>query len=493
MYADLFQILPSGLITFGVVIILVTIGWPAAQRLSRIIMLVCLLLAGGAILLPGHSGACLSGVVKFDLFARTGELVAVIAGIALLAGSFDFSRRYWPGRDAEFCILTALAVIGMMFMVSAEDYFVAYIALELVSVSGYILCGMNRNSAASIEAALKYFFNGAVASAVLLFGIAMLYGFAGHTGYDLIRQTAAAQPPAEGIRSLLFWAGNACVLAGLFFKLGVFPLHAWVADVYQGTPPVVTAFLGSAIRMITGLFLVRIVLGGDLLANPLVARALWLLSAVTMLAGSFLALAQHNIRRILGYSGVASAGFMLMAVVGCGADADIGARAICYYLLTYAIAVLGMFLVLGPFNRAHDTIGSLTGLGWRSRGAGLLITIFLLSIAGFPPLAGFFGKFALFTEAIANGQYVLVAIAIVASVVSAFVYLQIIVNMYMRGNPKISMEPPLFPLPLRAILISCAFCLFWFGIGPVTIGGLIPSASGLITLFSDAIRELGLR
>jgi NADH-quinone oxidoreductase subunit N len=304
---------------------------------------------------------------------------------------------------------------------------VLFLAVELMSISLYILTGLFKLRAASNEASMKYFLLGAFASAFLLYGIALLYGATGTTNFDRLASAVAANP-----RDPLFLAGLGLLLVGLGFKISAAPFHMWAPDVYQGAPTNVTTLIATGSKAAVFAVLIRLVVAGCRAAQPDWTLLLWGLAALTMTVGNVAAIAQTNLKRMLAYSSVAHVGYMLVGLVGGGTA---GAGAVLYYLLAYTFTTVGTFGTITLCRRAGEEavdVQDYAGLSRRHPILAVGLALFLLSLVGIPPLAGFVGKVYLFGAAVRAGFVWLAVIAVLNSAVAAYYYLRVIVQMYMR-------------------------------------------------------------
>ncbi len=339
-------------------------------------------------------------------------------------------------RHTEVYPLTLFAVFGMMLFASANDLLTLFVALEVFSLPLYLLCGLaRRRRLLSMEAALKYFLLGSLSSAFFLYGMALLYGFSGSFRLSEIDQAILAQ----GGSSWLLLAGTVMVIVGLLFKIGVVPFHSWTPDVYTGAPTPITAFMAIATKAAAVLALLRLlfVALGSLRWEwqPLIA----VLAVLTMLVGATVALTQSDIKRLLAYSSVAHAGFLLVAVAGAQAGGQTTSTStvgsILFYLTAYGFATLGAFAIVTMVRKAggeSTSLASWAGLGRKNPVVGALMTLFLLSFAGIPLTGGFMGKLMVFMAAWSGGYQWLVLVAVLMSVVAAFFYLRTIVVMFFR-------------------------------------------------------------
>jgi NADH-quinone oxidoreductase subunit N len=353
-------------------------------------------------------------------------VIICYSGALIVLLSMDYLRR--RGSDsAEYYALVLFATAGMMLLAASGDLVVIFLALELMSLSLYVLAGLFKRELASGEASMKYFLLGAFASSFLLYGIALLYGAAGTTNLDRI-----ASAMASGPRDPLFVIGLGLVLVGFGFKISSVPFHMWVPDVYQGAPTSVTALIATGSKAAAFAALIRVL--------TVVPRGvaidwtglLWGVAVVTMTVGNVVAIAQSNLKRMLAYSSIAHVGYMLVGLVAGG---TVGTSAVLFYLLTYAFTTAGAFGVITLCERARGEaveVGDYAGLARRHPLLAAALSLFLLSLIGIPPLAGFVGKFYVFGAAVRAGFVWLAVIGVLNSAVAAYYYLRVIVYMYMR-------------------------------------------------------------
>ncbi|MBN1304862.1 MAG: NADH-quinone oxidoreductase subunit N [Anaerolineales bacterium] len=375
----------------------------------------------------------------FSVFVNALLLLSGLLGIAL---AYGYLRRMGIERG-EFYPLVLFSLSGMMLMAQAADLIVVFLSLEFLSIPLYVLTAFAYPKAASEEAGLKYFLLGAFAGGFVVYGIALVYGAAATTALDGIIAAVA-----EGRANLsLLVSGAALILVGLGFKVAIVPFHMWTPDAYQGAPSAVTAFMSSAAKLAGFAALVRIfALAFSSLSDDLIP-ILWGLSALTMLVGNLLAIPQTNIKRMLAYSSIAHAGYILMAFTAFGNPgvAEVSIAAVLFYLAAYTVTNYGAWGVVILLERAGDLgleIGGYAGLGRKYPALAACMTIFMLSLIGLPPTLGLVGKFYLFRAVIAADLIPLAVIGVLTSLISAWYYLRVVVNMYMRtGDPEISPEP----------------------------------------------------
>jgi NADH-quinone oxidoreductase subunit N len=396
-------------------------------------------------------------LVRLDRFANF--VIALLAFASLL--SCLLSVGYLSElriQHGEYYALLLLAVAGMMLLVSATDMVMVFLGIEIMSIPIYVLAGFDRRRLRSNESALKYFLVGSFASALLLYGMALVYGATGHTDFEGIRAGWDGGP--------LALCGLGLVLVGFTFKISVVPFHQWTPDVYEGAPTPVTAWMSITVKLAAFAALLRMLTAAfPGAAETGLAPVLWTLAAVTMLIGNVMAVIQDNVKRMLAYSSIAHAGYLMIALVTATPDAH---AALLFYLLAYAFTNLGAFAVIVALaNRGQDTdrIEQWNGLAVRRPGLAALMTLFMISLAGIPGTVGFMAKFHLFLAAVRGGEVVLTVLAVLASVVSVFYYLRLPVAMYMREPSEADVRRELSSGE-ATVLGLCAFAVVLLGILP---------------------------
>jgi NADH-quinone oxidoreductase subunit N len=365
-------------------------------------------------------------MVVLDNYALFVDVVICYAVALVILLSIDYLRREGV-QSGEYYALVLFSASGMMLMASANDLIAVFLALELMSLCLYVLAGLFKQRLQSTEASMKYFLLGAFASSFFLYGIALTYGATGSTSFDRIAAVAATNAREVG-----FLVGLAFMLVGLGFKISAAPFHMWVPDVYQGAPTSVTTLIATGSKAAGFAALIRLLLGALRSAQPDWSALLWALAVVTMTLGNVAAIAQSNLKRMLAYSSIAHVGYMMVGLVAGGAA---GAGAILYYLFAYTFTTAGTFGVLALCEREGEEaeeVQDYAGLARRHPLLAGMLTLFLLSLVGIPPLAGFVGKFYLFGAAVQGGFVWLTVIAVLNSAIAAYYYLRVIVYMYMR-------------------------------------------------------------
>jgi len=392
-------------------------------------------------------------VSAFTLFAKL--MVIGAAVLVLLLSSEWLSVR---GRPFEFVVLILFAVLGMLLMISANDLLSFYMALEMSSLALYVLASFNRDNAKSSEAGLKYFVLGALASGMLLFGMSLVYGFAGTTGFDELSKLFT---DTEGAVSKGVVIGMVLIIIGFCFKLSAVPFHMWTPDVYEGAPTPVTAFFATAPKIAAIALFARVLFGPFAELHDQWQQVVVAASILSMLTGALAAIMQTNIKRLLAYSSIGHVGFMLMALA---AGSQAGVQAMLIYIGVYIFMSAGMFgcvLLMKRGGHAVEEIKDLSGLAQTHPALALAIAVFMFSMAGIPPLAGFFGKFYVIMAAVQANLLFLALVGVLASVIGCFYYLKVVKIMYF-DEPAGDFDKVAARMLPAGILVSAAFTFFFF-------------------------------
>jgi NADH-quinone oxidoreductase subunit N len=395
-------------------------------------------------------------VDQFALFFKFMFLVAAALAICISLKYLDIEREH----HGEYYALLLFATMGMMFMVGALDLVTLYIGLETMAIATYVLVGFLRSSQRSNEASLKYFLLGAFSSGILLYGFSLLYGLSGSTRFAEIRDALLARPGSDPIALVALIT----VAAGLFFKIAAVPFHQWTPDAYEGAPTSITAYMSVAVKAASFAMMVRLLM---IVLYPM--REAWVpilvaVSVLTMTIGNIAAITQSNVKRLLAYSSISHAGYVLLGLI---AGNVTGMVAIPMYLLIYTFTNLGVWAIVVGLRR-KDVIGEhideMSGLFFKHPVAAVLMLVFLLSLAGIPPTAGFIGKYFLFAAVIETEHNVLAVIAVLNAAVSMYFYLRIVVAMFMRdATEKTGMA--LSPGLMTAMAVALLFTM-WIGLYP---------------------------
>lgn len=437
--------------------------------------LIGLIGAGAASIFLWDRNATSFGVVVADNFALFVNLVLVAVGILTVFFTSQTATR--DGLPAgEFYALMLFSMVGMMLMVQASDLLLMFLALETMSIAVYVLTGIRRDQIASAEGAFKYFLLGAFASAFFLYGIAFIYGVTGSTSLDRVGAVIAAQS-MSGNPMILLAVG--LLIVGFGFKVAAVPFHQWSPDAYEGAPAIVTGFMSTGVKAAAVAAFARVFLSA---LEPMIAEwapVLWAIAAATMIVGTVLGVAQTSLKRMLAYSSIAHGGYLLVAIV---AGNEVGKASILFYLAAYALTNLGAFgiiALLGSRERANDDLRDYAGLWYSHPMLATLMTIFLLSLGGFPPTAGFIAKWYVFSAAVGAGYYGLAIIGVLSSVVSVFFYLRIVVMMYMSERDARPLPAPVTTAAMAALAIS-VLAILYLGVLPSRIIDLAQASVGTI-------------
>lgn len=409
------------------------------------------------------------GYLILDNMALFFSVILAIATLLVIL----LSMKYMVLQNiniGEYYPLLLLALSGMFIMVSSHNLLVIFLGLEVLSMSSYTLAGLKREDLKSSEAALKYFLLGSFASAFLVFGLAFLYGATSTTDINLI--IAYFQTSSSMGLTALFGLG--LIIIGFGFKIALVPFHMWTPDVYQGAPTPITAFFSVGPKVVGFAVLLRIFYPYWKVAvdSQVIFAALWILSVLTMVAGNLIALRQTNIKRILAYSSIAHAGYLLIAILAGDSSGLI------FYLTVYLFMNMGAFaavIALGKKDEEHLELDDYAGIGFKYPWIGATLTVFLLSLAGFPPTGGFLAKFYIFSAAVRQGLESLVIIAVLASLVSVFYYLRIVIYMYMK-DPLRDVDINLNNPALFLVLFLCLYGVLQLGLFPKNVLILINQA-----------------
>jgi NADH-quinone oxidoreductase subunit N len=401
------------------------------------------------------------GAVIVDRYALFFDVLFSLAASLTLLMSMDYLESI-DVRCGEFYALVLFGTAGMVLMASATDLIVLFLGLEVMSIAAYVLAGIWRSELRSSEGAVKYFLLGAFATGFLLFGIALLYGAFATTALGPITAQLGA---ATGEQKLLALAGMGLLLIGFAFKIAAVPFHAWAPDVYEGAPTSITALMAVGVKAAAFAAFARVFLHHFASVSVDWTGVLWVLAALTMTFGNVAALLQRNIKRMLAYSSIAHAGYLLVGMVAAG---EAGGAAVLYYLFAYALMNLGAFAVViavGRRGELNELIDDFAGIGFRYPFLGFAMTVFMLSLAGIPALAGFTGKFYLFSAAVKSGYVGLAVIGVLNSVVSVYYYVGVLVRMFMVDAAKEVQGTSHRPYLLATLLVTVAGTVF-LGIFP---------------------------
>ena len=432
---------------------------------ASLIALLGMVLAFAAVALaPAGTTTAFGGLFVTDAFARFVKALVLLGAVLTVVIGQGYRARVRM-LQFEYPTLITFATLGMLMMVSANDLMALYVAVELHSLPLYVAAAFRRDTRRSTEAGLKYFILGALSSGLLLYGCSLVYGFTGATGFAAIAEQVAGGVPAVGLL-----IGLVFIAAGLAFKASAVPFHMWTPDVYEGAPTVVTAFLTAAPKVAAVALILRVLVEpfGGLVGEW--RQIVVFLSIASMALGAFAAIWQTNIKRLMAYSSIGNIGY---ALVGLAAGTEQGVQGVIVYMAIYLVMTVGTFaciLAMRVQGEMVESITDLAGLGRTRPLMALALGIFMFSLAGIPPLAGFFGKLYVFLAAIESGLYTLAVIGVLTSVVGAFYYVRIVKLMYFDDPAEAFDRPMERELSLVIGGTSVAILLFFFYLAPIVAG-----------------------
>jgi NADH-quinone oxidoreductase subunit N len=436
----------------------------AAREVSWLAVIVLLIAMALVARVGFQTQVSLFGLFVADSFGVFMKVLVLIGAALSIIMSLRFNERERIARF-EYPVLVLLATTGMMVMISANDLISLYIGLELQNLALYVIASFQRDQVRSTEAGLKYFVLGALSSGMLLYGASLVYGFAGSTNFDTLAKSLASGDAGYSIGIIV---GVVFIVVGLAFKVSAVPFHMWTPDVYEGAPTPATAFFSVAPKMAALALFIRVMVHpfGDLLEQW--RQIIWFIAVASMLLGSFAAINQTNIKRLMAYSSIGHVGY---ALIGLAAGSEAGVRGILIYMAIYLFMNIGTFAVILCMRRQGqmvERLDDLSGLSRSQPALALALAIFMFSLAGIPPLAGFFAKFYIFMAAIDAHLFVLAVIGVVTSVVGAFYYIRIVKLMYFDEPIGAPFDRPI-GVELKAVLVlSAVVILFWFVLpGPI--------------------------
>jgi NADH-quinone oxidoreductase subunit N len=450
-------ILPELILAIGAMVLLMVGVATRKDRGELVLWLAVLVIAIAGVFVATGEGIQTLFADSFiiDPYGRILKILTLIGAAVALIMSTDYWRESDNGVKFEFPVLVLFASTGMLMMISANGLIALYVGLELQSLALYVVAAFKRDSARSSEAGLKYFVLGALSSGMLLYGASLVYGFTGSTEFA---QIAAAVQPSGANLGLIF--GLVFLMAGFAFKISAVPFHMWTPDVYEGAPTPVTAFFAAAPKLAAMALTVRVLISAFPAVTIEWQQIVVFLAIASMALGAFAAIGQRNIKRLMAYSSIGHMGY---ALVGLAAGTAQGVQGVIVYLAIYLVMTLGTFaciLAMRRDGKMVEEIDQLSGLSRTSPFMALALAILLFSLAGIPPLAGFFAKFYVFLAAIEAGLYALAVIGVLLSVVGAYYYLRIVKIMYF-DDPAERFEP--MPASLATVLgVSGVFILLYF-------------------------------
>ena len=427
--ANIAMTLPELVLALGAIALMLVSAWGGDKSTRAVSIASVFVLVGAGIALVGPAssgGYAFDGLYRADAFGAFAKVLIYIASaVAIVMAPSFFARSHGDDLKPEYPVLILLSACGMGMMVSASDMLTLYVGLELQSLAAYVLASFMRRDGRSAEAGLKYFVLGALASGILLYGISLVYGFSGTTLFSGISEAYA------GTKSLGLLFGLVFVFAGLAFKISAVPFHMWTPDVYEGAPTPVTAFFASAPKVAALALSVRVAVDAMGPATDQWRQIVIFAALASIILGAVAAIGQTNIKRLLAYSSINNVGF---ALIGLAAGTLEGVSGVLMYLTIYVAMTLGSFLVVlqmrGDDGQPVETIDSLAGMSRTRPALAAALAIFMFSLAGIPPLFGFYAKFAVFSAAVDAGLFPLAVVGIAASVIGAYYYLRVVKTMY---------------------------------------------------------------
>ena len=470
---------PDLVLTVGAMLLLLFAAWKSesearARSVGILSIWLCVVTAAIIVWMALSGASAGAGIIAVDNFRWAIDLVILLSTIIALALGIDYARTERL-VTAEMYVLVLLSSAGMMLLAAARDLIMIFLAIELMSIAVYVLAGLNRRSSRSAEAALKYFLLGAFSTGFLLYGIALIYGATGTTNLSAIGSQVTEASFGSAPMLLI---GIGLLVVGFGFKVALVPFHMWAPDVYEGAPTPITAYMAVAVKAAAFAAFLRVWHEAFPGASGAWLPVLWWLAVITMVVGNIIALAQRNMKRMLAYSSIAHAGYLLVAIVA-NRYTDAGASSLVFYLVAYTLATMGAFAVViavdEPGERRQN-LNDYAGLWWERPWAALGMAVFMFSLLGFPVAGGmgFFAKWYILRAAIGSShpQMSLAVILVIASVISAGYYLAVIIYMFMR--PRASQPAARRPMGLGTSLVIgvSAAALLIFGIFPAGFVGL---------------------
>ena len=463
---DYLRILPELVLTiFGVIVMMADPLLPrrASRKPLGIVALIGAILSSFVAIVPAahYQGTAFFGMVNYDAFAIFFHVLIGLITVLVILASYEYLDAQHI-RKGEYYGLILFGAVGMMLMSSATELVLIFIALEISSIASYILAGFRRRVAISSEASVKYFLLGSFATAFFLYGIALMFGATGSTSVPVIaQQLRAAHAPA------LVFVAIALMFVGLGFKLAAAPFHIWTPDVYEGAPAPIVGLMSTAPKAAVFAVLLRVFFAA---ASPGWFWLVWVSAALSMTLGNIGALRQNNIKRLLAYSSIAHAGYLLVAFLGpAEAQHQLGISAAIFYTASYAAMNVGAFCVVSHLAGAGErnvTLDDYAGLSRRQPWLAAMLSLFLLSLIGIPATGGFFAKFYVFNAALKANLVGITIIGVVNSAIAAYYYLRVIVVMYMREGREEAEVPPALPFSLQAAVALSAAATLYLGILP---------------------------
>ena len=489
----LFALLPEIILCVWGMLVLVLGVWkkegdggPSPSDLGVLSLVGILLAAGANGWLYGVSQTGGDGMVLVDRLRLFANWIFLLAGALSILISLAYVTRQRL-QSAETYSLMLFAMVGMMMMGGTQNLIVIFLGLEVMSIAVYALAAMNRRDRKSAEAGLKYFLLGAFSTGFFLYGIALLYGASGST--DISEMSRAVVEGAVGLPLLAF--GVAFLAIGFGFKVAAVPFHMWTPDVYEGAPAPITAFMATGVKAAAFVAFLRVFLVAFDSIYQTWYPILWWLAAITMVVANLIALVQPNVKRMLAYSSIAHAGYLLVALVAANETAS---AALLFYLLVYTLMNIGAFgIVISVAHQGEDRlqIEDYAGFGWQQPLLGVFLTVFLLSLAGFPGTGGFMGKIFLLQGAVSSDLWTLAVILVLATVFSYWYYLRVVWFMWMREAPSPDAHTSVVAsLPMRVALVTAVALILYLGVFPGALLGLVERSVDSVSILGGSLAAL---
>ncbi len=418
----------------------------------------------------GSAGTSFYDLITYGGTAAFGSVLVMTGTLFSVILTRDYLEQ--TGRHiAEVYSMILFAAFGMLLLVQSNNLVTLFLGIETMSISLYVLAGLVKDEKRGTEAALKYFLLGAFSTGFLLYGIALLYGASGST---FLVDIAAVED-----KGLIYWAGVALLLVGFFFKISIVPFHMWTPDVYQGAPTTITAFMATASKAAAIVAFILVLSRALPEARAEWSDVIWLFAIFTMVVGNVLALVQDNVKRMLAYSSIAHAGYIM---IGLAAGTDAAYSAVLFYLFAYTLMNIGAFGIVAYYewHKGYDftEVKNYSGLGFQQPLMGVLMSVFLFSMVGIPPFAGFIGKYRVFAAAVDEGLIGLVIVGVLASAASVYYYLRVLIHLYMKEDiTGITLIRP--GVVYSAALIILAALTIYFGVNPGILTDLLGSLRGV--------------
>ncbi len=460
------RILPEMILTIAGVLIMFLEAFRKEGQKSiagPITMVTLIASIAAAVAAAGSPGAAFHDMILVDGFGTFFRVLVLVVGFLTVLNSQGYLERH-DALIGEYYGLLLFSLVGQTVMCAANELIMIFIGIEISSIASYIMAGFLRDDKRNNESALKYFLLGSFATAFLLYGVAWIYGITGTTNLDAIRQTLLNNLPAIPLPAV--GAAAALLFVGFAFKVSAAPFQVWAPDVYQGAPAPVSAFMSAGPKAAAFAVFVRTFLTAF---GPVANRwepIMWASALLTMIVGNFAALTQTNIKRMLAYSSIAHAGYILVAIV---AHSEAGTAAVMFYLASYAFMNVGAFAAIIDYSRKNEkfvNISDLAGLGQKQPFTAAMMTIYMLSLIGVPLTAGFFGKFYIFKAALESDLIWLTVLGLLNSAVAAFYYLRILVVMWMQEPGEAAEDAPETSFGVKAVLLGSAAATLVLGIVP---------------------------